>query len=385
MAAEPRRHRRLGGQRRAPRHGVGRPGDRGPLGQVRPVPEEGRRDRLDPRRPGPRRADRREGRGAAGRPVVGPGARYRSRDRARRAGQGRPLRALRPAGRARRGRPQAPHVVAVRVDVPGHPHVRPGARAAADPPGGRHRSRIGRGDRRLQRQVRPLPEEGDRLPQPAVRGPAPDGDGGRGRGPVRPAQDPGPQRQGPAARAGPRPRHRPAHGGQGRSLRPLRHRRDHQRLAAPGRRRRGADRRAGRRAARRAAGGRAVAKKKAAKKKAPAKKKAAAKKATGQEGGGQEGRGQEGGGEEGRPPRRRPAASAPSRAPTTTGDRPPGPPHRPGGDRRLREVHPGPAPGRPPGRGGHLRARRHRRSARRCAPSCSTGTAARWRPGPRRC
>ena len=84
----------------------------------------------------------------------------------RRPGQGRPLRPLRPARRAGRRRPQAPHVVAVRLDVPGHAHLRAGARAAPHPPGGRHRPGRRPGDRGLQRQVRPLPEEGDRLPQP---------------------------------------------------------------------------------------------------------------------------------------------------------------------------------------------------------------------------
>ena len=82
---EPRRHRRRRRQRRAHRHGRRRPGDRGPVGQVRPLPEEGRGDRLHPRGPGPRRADGGEGRGAAGRAVVGPGARHRSRDRASRS------------------------------------------------------------------------------------------------------------------------------------------------------------------------------------------------------------------------------------------------------------------------------------------------------------
>ncbi len=119
----------------------GRPGDRGPVGQVRPVPEEGRGDGLHPRGSRPRRTDRREGRGAAGRAVVGPRARHRSRDRPRGPGQGRALRPLRPARRAGRRRPQAPHLVAVRLDVAGHPHVRTGTRAAAHPPGGRHRSR----------------------------------------------------------------------------------------------------------------------------------------------------------------------------------------------------------------------------------------------------
>ena len=115
------------------RHGGRRPGDRGPVGQVRPVPEEGRRDGLDPRRPGPRRADRGAGRGAAGRPVVGPGARHRPRVRPRGPGQGRALRPLRPARRAGRRRAQAPHLVAVRLDVarPPSPSIRPSSCCAS--------------------------------------------------------------------------------------------------------------------------------------------------------------------------------------------------------------------------------------------------------------
>ena len=141
-------------------------------------------------------------------------------------------------------------------------------------------------------------------------------------------------------------------------------------------------------AERRAAG---PAKKKAAKKKAPAKKKATAKKRRpprrppAKKAAAKKARGQEG-----RPPAQgRLAKAAPvvrgPGAPTTTGDRPPGPPHRPGGDRRLREVHPGPHAGRPPRGGGHLRAGGH--PARRLAAHAPARPRrqAGGRPGPRRC
>ena len=118
--------------------------------------------------------------------------------------------------------------------------------------------------------------------------------GGRGPGPLRPAQDPGPQRQGPAPRDGARPRHGPAHGGQGRPLRPLRDRRHDQRVAPTGRRRRGPHRRARRRAAGRAPGGRAV-------EEAGGQEEGPGQEVDGQEEGpGQEGRSEEGPGQEGR-------------------------------------------------------------------------------------
>ena len=82
-------------------------------------------------------------------------------------------------------------------------------------------------------------------------------DPGRGQGAVRPAQAPRPphRRRGPAAaRARRGPGHRQADGDQGRPVRPLRHRRRDQRLAAQGRRGRLDHRRAGGRTPRRPAG-----------------------------------------------------------------------------------------------------------------------------------
>ena len=92
-----------------------------------------------------------------------------------------------------------------------------------------HRPVDGGGDRRPQRPVRSLSQEGERHPEPPVRGPDPHRDRRRGPGLVRPAQDPGSQRQGATARDGGGPRHRSAHGGQGRAVRSLRDRRHHQR------------------------------------------------------------------------------------------------------------------------------------------------------------
>ena len=46
------------------------------------------------------------------------------------------------------------------IDVAGHAHVRPGARPAAPPPGGRHRPRNGRGDRGPQRPFGPYLKRG---------------------------------------------------------------------------------------------------------------------------------------------------------------------------------------------------------------------------------
>ena len=118
-----------------------RPGHRGPGGPLRALPPARRGPGLGPRGPGPRRAHRRAGRGAARGPVARPGARRGSRDRAAGAGAGRPVRSLRAARRAGGRRPEAPDLVAVRVHVAGHHHLRAGPRPAAHPPGGGHRSR----------------------------------------------------------------------------------------------------------------------------------------------------------------------------------------------------------------------------------------------------
>ena len=175
--------------------------------------------------------------------------------------QGGPVRPVRDRAAAR-GLPlsQAPHRVAAEVHGAGHRH--PGRRAPAAQPApdaGRARRR----DRhRAERPVRAVREEGLGQPVAGVRGPAVHADPGRGQGAVRPAQGARPRRPpgGPAAaRAGRGPGHRQADGDQGRPVRPVRHRRRDQRLAAQGRRRRldqrPARRRAARRPARRAAGG----------------------------------------------------------------------------------------------------------------------------------
>ena len=125
--------------------------------------------------------------------------------RARRAGQGRALRPLRPAGRGGRGRGQAAHLVAVLHHGPGH--ARPWTQALEllrIPRVGGHRPRHRRGGRGPQRQVRPLPQARHRHPQPDQRGPAPHRHAAEAAGALRPAQA--------AARAGP-PRHRSASSG----------------------------------------------------------------------------------------------------------------------------------------------------------------------------
>ena len=169
----------------------------------------------------------------------------------------------------------------------------------------------------------------------------------------------------PAPRARRRSRHRAAGGPPRGPVRAVRDRRHHQRLAAQGRRPRDGHHRAGGRAAGRAPGRRAVhpaagrrrprrPRPRSAAKKAPAKK--AAKKTAGQEGPGQEGGGPRG--------RRRDRRRGTDGGVTPTA---PGPPDRPRGDRRLRQVDPGPGPGRALGARAHPRAGGHRRSAGRCA------------------
>ena len=98
-------------------------------------------------------------------PVERPGARRRPRERPRGAGQGGPLRALRPGGRGDRGR-QAADGVAVLVHGPGQPHPGAGARSAAHPAHGGRGPRHGRGRRGAQRPVRALPQARVRHAEP---------------------------------------------------------------------------------------------------------------------------------------------------------------------------------------------------------------------------
>ena len=264
-----------------------------------------------PDRAGARRAHRREGARAAGRAQGRPRARRRPGHRPAGLRQERPLRALRAAGRLRRrrARPSRRWPRCSRHDP--RPH-RPsttrssccrcrGWSASTRPTAGDHRRRTAATARTSRRgptarrtaAASPTRSSCSRsrldealalFAQPKMR-----------RGQVG---------QAAAARARRRPGERQADGDQGRPLRPLRHRRRDQRLAAQGRRRRDHHRRAGLRAAGRSARARPGPKKAAA-------KKATAKKSTARSDG-QEGGGQEGGGQEGRPPRR-PAAKKASR------------------------------------------------------------------------
>ncbi len=93
----PGRDRRPGDQLHPDRGGDRRAGHRGPGGPLRSLSPTGRGPGLHPRGPGPRRAHRREGRGDARGPVLGPGPRRRSRDRPAGAGQSGPVRSVRPA------------------------------------------------------------------------------------------------------------------------------------------------------------------------------------------------------------------------------------------------------------------------------------------------
>ena len=224
----------------------------------------------------------------------------------------------------------------------------------------------------------PYLKTGHRHPQPAHRGPDPVGDRGRGPGPVRPAQGPWrSQCQGAAPRDGGRSRHRPGHGGQGRSVRSLCDRRHHQRLAAEGRRRRVPHRGAGRRAAGRATGGRAVDPKKAAKKKAPAKK-TAAKKATAKKTTAKKAPAKKAATAKAAAAKKAPASRGCGRfrrrGPVVEGGRwPTGSPDRARGNRRLRQVHPGPAAGRTAGRPPDLRTGRHQVGVRPPPAASRTG------------
>jgi DNA topoisomerase-1 len=175
---------------------------------------------------------------------VGPGPRDRPRHRRPR----RPLRPVRHRGaRGRRGarthgpgeegrQAQAAHGVAVQGHGPRHdrPRRRP---AAAQPPARRRRGCRGRRDHRAERPLRALPQEGDRLALAADRAAALRHHARRGAGDLRPAQAArARRRRGPAQGARHRPRQRQARRRQGRPLRPVRHRRGHQRDAAQGRR-----------------------------------------------------------------------------------------------------------------------------------------------------
>ncbi len=198
----------------------------------------------------------------AGRAHQRPCPRRRPRDGSRRLRQGRPLRALRPARRSGRGfwvsLGQATHLVPLLHHGPGHAHLRAGSRAAQDPAHRRDRPRDRRGGGRPQRQVRPLPEEGDRHPQPHQRGPDLQRDVARGPGALRPAQaTPRPHGGGSATRTGGRPGVGTACRGQRRTLRAVCDRRDDERLSAQGRRRRVDHHRTGVRAPGRTAGRRA--------------------------------------------------------------------------------------------------------------------------------
>ena len=171
-------------------------------------------------------------------------AREALRDGARGRRQGRPLRPVRHRGAARGRRGEAAHRVALRLDEPGDGHARRGG-AAAHPPA--HARRVGRpGDPRLERPLRPVRQAWCRYAIARVGGAAALHHGRRGRGDPRAAEAAPRSRRREAAAQG--PRHRPgkrqAHRREGRSLRPVRHRRRDEREPAPRRRRRGPDPRA---------------------------------------------------------------------------------------------------------------------------------------------
>ncbi len=116
-----------------------------------------------------------------------------------------------------------------------------GRRAAAPlaAAAGRRRPRHRRGDHRAERPLRPLPEEGDRFAVADERGPDLRHRPRRGPRHLRPAQATRPRGGvGPAARARRGSGLRHAGGRQGRPVRSVRHRRDDERDAAQGRRRR---------------------------------------------------------------------------------------------------------------------------------------------------
>ncbi len=166
--------------------------------------------------------------------ILGPDPDSGPRDR----GQGRALRTVRDrAARRRRSRHgQAQVRVPAEVHVARHGHA--GRRAAPAQPAAGARRAGRRAGHRAERPVRALREEGLGQPVAGVRGAAVHPDPGRGQGAVLPAEDPRPAHRGgraAAARARRGPGDRQADGDQGRPVRPLRHRRGDQRLAAQGR------------------------------------------------------------------------------------------------------------------------------------------------------
>ena len=112
------------------------------VGRYGPYLQRGEDRASHPRGPGPRRAHRRAGRGAAGRPLQRPRL---GTDPATglavnvRAGRFGPYVQL---GEAAEGR-EAPHRLALRLHVAGHRHPGRGARPAPHPPDARHRPRLG--------------------------------------------------------------------------------------------------------------------------------------------------------------------------------------------------------------------------------------------------
>ena len=266
----------------------------------------------------------------------------------------------------------------------GHPDPRAGPGAAAGPPGGGHRPRHPRGDRGPQRQVRAVPEEGDRYPQPRHRGsdparspstrpwpcsPSPKTRGGRNaKGPLREMgadPDTGLAMVVKDGRFGP-------YVTDGTTNASLRRGDDVEDLTVE----RAAELLAERRAAGPSTGRRRRRRRRPA-------KKAAAKKGSGQEGPGQE----EGGGQKTRPRRRQRAQEAADHGRTRRGPvvrwvaSGRGPPHRPRGDRRLRKVHPGPAAGRATGGRADLRAGGHTALGRRCGALLLDRIRAGWERG----
>ena len=304
---------------------------------------------------------------------------------------GRTVRPLRAARRAGRGRAQAPDLVAVRVHGTGHAHLRAGPRPAAHPAGASAPtprptrrsspttassapiSRRGTDTRSLITEDQILSVTVDEavalFAQPKTRG------GRTAKGPLREMgndPDTGLTMVVKDGRFGP-------YVTDGTTNASLRRGDD---VGVP-------DRRAGRRAAGRAPGGRAVDPEEGAAKKAPAKK-AAAKKAAAKKAAAKKAPAKKAPAKKAPAPEGRGQGGAPGRAATRTGSptgerRSTGSPDRPRGDRRLRQVHPGPPPGGPAGRHPDLRARSHQARGAPCGRSCSTGASPRSTSGPRPC
>ena len=178
----------------------------------------------------------------------------RSGDRASRARTHWTLRSVR-AARGDGGRQQGQAQARVAVLRPRDRHGQPrrGRRAALAAARRRRRWRRRR-DHRAERSVRPVPEEGDRQPEPRDRGAAVHRHRGRGRSDLRPAQTPRRAHEAADCRARSAPRVGRPGARARRALRALRDRRDDQRNRAA-RRGSGVDRsRAGRGAAPRARG-----------------------------------------------------------------------------------------------------------------------------------